>query len=79
MRTKNFWLDTLERAVKTFAQALIAVIAVGTPIYEIDWLPGLGIAATATAVSVLTSIASAGAGAPDSASLVGGGRHRQVG
>lgn len=70
MRTKQYWADLGERAVKTFAQSLIAVLAVGVPIWEMDWVEGLGIAAGATVLSVLTSIASAGARNPESASLV---------
>lgn len=70
MRTKTFWIDTLERAVKTFAQALLAVLVVGVPVWEIDWLGALGIALTATIMSVLTSIASGATGDPATASVV---------
>ncbi|MDK8451005.1 holin [Corynebacterium mastitidis] len=70
MRTRSFWIDTAERAVKTLAQALIAVLAVGTPIYEIAWVEALGIAATAAVISVLTSIASVGVGEPGTAAAV---------
>lgn len=45
-----------ERMVKTFAQALLALIVVGTAINEIDWLTALATAATAAVVSLLTSI-----------------------
>lgn len=72
MFTTTFWLDTVERAVKTFAQALIATIAVGTPIFDLAWGEGLGIAATATVVSVLTSIASTGVGDKGTASALPG-------
>lgn len=70
MQTKQFWFDVSERAVKTFAQSLLAVLAVGVPIWEIDWLGALGIAATATVISVLTSVASAATGDPTTASAV---------
>lgn len=70
MWTVSFWADAVERAVKTFAQALIATIAVGTPIFDLAWGEGLGIAATATVVSVLTSIASTGVGEKGTASVV---------
>lgn len=60
MRSKQFWTDLAERAVKTFAQAMLAVLAVGTPVWDIAWAEALGIAATATIISVLTSIASGG-------------------
>lgn len=55
--TRRFWAGAAERAVKTFAQSLLALIAVGTPIFGQDWAQFLGISATATLISVLTSIA----------------------
>lgn len=70
MQTKQFWFDTAERAIKTFAQSLLAVLVVGVPIWEIDWLGALGIAATATVMSVLTSVASGATGDPKTASAV---------
>lgn len=78
MRSKQFWLDLAERALKTFAQTLVAVLTVGVPIWEIDWAEGTGIAATAAVISALTSIGSAGKGDPETASLVDApGRHRR--
>ncbi|MBC3186353.1 holin [Corynebacterium sp. zg-331] len=77
MRTRSFWTDTAERAIKTLAQALIAVLAVGTPIYEIAWVEALGIAATAAVISVLTSIASAGVGESGTAAVVSGLRGQE--
>ena len=56
----SFWRGTAERAVKTCAQALLAVLTTGTVIWGLDWVQALGIAATATAISVLTSIADPG-------------------
>ena len=53
----SFWRGTAERAIKTAAQALLAVLTTGTVIWGLDWVQALGIAATATAISVLTSIA----------------------
>lgn len=77
MLNKSFWKDLTERAVKTFAQTLLAVLAVGVPIWEMDWVSALGIAAGATVLSVLTSIASASTGNHDTASLVTApGKHR---
>lgn len=73
-----FVKDAGERALKTLAQSLLAILAVGAPIWDIDWTQGLGIALTATAFSVLTSLASHGIG-DGSASAVSaspGGRHR---
>ena len=56
--TKAFWAGTFERAVKTLAQSLIAVIGTGTlGILEVDWLTALSVAGLATVLSVLTSVA----------------------
>lgn len=80
MWTPAFWKDTTERAVKTAAQTGAALLVVGTPIWEIDWTAGLGITATATALSILTSLASSGRGDNESASaLEYVGRHRKAG
>lgn len=70
MRSKQFWLDTAERAVKTLAQSLLAVFAAGVTIISVDWKETLAIGATAALVSVLTSVASVGKGERESASLV---------
>ena len=47
-----------ERAIKTFAQALVAVFAAGVTILDIDWMQSLAIAGTAALLSILTSVAS---------------------
>lgn len=70
MRSRQFWEDTAERAAKTAAQAILAVFVAGVTIMSVDWVDTLAIGATAALVSVLTSIASAGARNTESASLV---------
>ena len=70
MFTITFWKETTERALKTLAQTLVATIAVGIPLWDIDWLPTIGIALTATLLSVLTSIAGISLGEPGTPSLV---------
>lgn len=56
--TKAFWAGAIERAVKTLAQSLIAVIGTGTlGILDVDWLTALSVAGLATVLSVLTSVA----------------------
>lgn len=52
-----FWLKTAERAVKTFAQAAIAVgSGDGLGLLDIDWTGTASVAALAAVISVLTSI-----------------------
>ena len=60
MLTKAFWKGAGERALKTFAQALVAVIGVGTVgLLDVDWLGALSAALLATVISLLTSIGNA--------------------
>ena len=57
-----FWKATAERAIKTAAQALLAVLGVGlTGLLDVDWTAAGSAAGLAAILSVLTSIASAGA------------------
>jgi hypothetical protein len=51
----SFWSGLIDRAIKTFAQSLLAAFTVGVGILDIDWKGALGIAATAVLASVLTS------------------------
>lgn len=76
-----FVKDAGERALKTFSQALLAVLAVGAPIWDINWTEGLGIALTATVFSILTSLASHGIGdgSASAVSAPSGGKHRLKG
>lgn len=56
---KQLLKDIAERAVKTFAQSLVAVGLAGTTdLLSVDWVNALSIAGLATLVSILTSIAS---------------------
>lgn len=65
MWNKQFALATLERALKTFAQALIAVFAAGSvTLLDVDWTQALAVSGTAALISVLTSIVSSGIGNP---------------
>lgn len=77
MTTRAFWIDAAERAGKTFAQTLLALLsAVSTGALitgGIPWAFVLGavvVAAWAAAISLLTSIASTRIGDPTSASLL---------
>lgn len=66
MFTKAFWLAVLERALKTFAQTVIAaagitaVDAATLAILHDTWQTDLELGVAAAALSLVTSIASAG-------------------
>lgn len=69
--TVQFARELLERAIKTFAQTLVAALGVGaTDFVSMPWMKGLTLAGVAALLSVLTSIASSRVGNEDSASLV---------
>ena len=68
--TRTYWQDTGERAIKTAAQSLVATLGLGTGVLDVDWTTSVSVAALATGLSVLTSIASAGVGDPRTASVV---------
>ena len=71
MWTIAFWKDTAERAIKTFAQVFSVFITAGvTGLLDVEWLVALSIAGGATLFSVLTSVASAPASTPGTASIV---------
>ena len=70
MFDSRFWVAAAERAVKTFAQTLVALIGTGAVgVMDLDWLQMLSVAATATILSVLTSVASANFGSNPGPSL----------
>ncbi|MCG3096705.1 holin [Lactococcus petauri] len=70
MFNQTFLKDTAERAVKTFAQSLAAVLTAGaTGVLDVDWMNALSVSLLATLVSVLTSLGSGYVG-DDSASAV---------
>lgn len=68
---KHFWLAAAERAIKTFAQALVALFVAGVTVLTIDWQQGLAVAGTAALVSLLTSVASLRLGPFEGPSLAG--------
>lgn len=73
LTNKVFLQDTLERAVKTFAQTLLSAVGTGAvldAVYQVDWAQGAAIGATAAILSVLTSIVTSGIGNNGSASAV---------
>lgn len=54
---KNFWKAALIRAIRTVAQAALAMIPAAATIQQVNWLTVLSTAALAGVVSILTSIA----------------------
>lgn len=59
LATPQFWLATLERAVKTAAQSAVAVLTTDvTGILDVDPVQGLSVVGLAAAVSVATSLGS---------------------
>ncbi|GCD46105.1 holin [Streptomyces paromomycinus] len=63
MNTAAFWKATFERVVRTFAQALLAVLGAGaTGVIDAPWLGALSAAGLAALLALLTAIAASGGG-----------------
>jgi hypothetical protein len=72
MFTSAFWALTVERAIKSFAQSLTALLsAKGLGLVDANWLPALSAAGMVAVLSVLTSVASLQIGPRDNPSVVG--------
>lgn len=70
MLTMNFARQVVERAVKTAAQAALALITANqTGLLDVNWAAVASVAGLAAVASVLTSLVSFG-GQPDSPSMV---------
>ena len=54
---KEWLIAALIRAVRTFAQTFVSMIAVGAAFSEIDWLRALSVSGVAFVLSILTSLA----------------------
>ena len=71
MYTITFWKDAAERAIRTAAQALLALWATDiSGVLEVDWTQAGSVAALAAVTSVLMSVAATGRGNPESASSI---------
>jgi len=69
--TLTFWKDAAERAIRTAAQALLALWATDVSgVLAVDWVQAGSVAALASLMSLLMSIAAAGTGSQDSASTI---------
>ena len=72
LTSKEFWVAALERALVTFASALIAAIGTNqVGILDIDWAGAASLAGTAAVLSILTSIVSGGSSKAHSVALFG--------
>ncbi|MGH8921082.1 MAG: holin [Actinomycetes bacterium] len=71
MYTYLFWQQAFERAVKTFAQTLVALFSAGgIGLFNAPWTTSLSAAGMAALLSLLTSMASEPWGTRSSPSLV---------
>lgn len=74
-----FWKATAERAVKSFAQSLLAILSASSlGLLQVDWLTCLSTAGMATLLSLLSSIASTRVGAPADPSALPGPTEARV-
>jgi len=75
MFSKEFWQDAAERAIKTFAQVVLAIVGVtyaANPydLLNVNWQPVIIAGLLGMLMSILTSLASSLVGDGDSASLI---------
>ncbi len=71
MFTALFWKRATERAVKSFAQSLAALLgASGLGLFNADWVQALSTAGMVALLSVLTSVASTKLGDSESPSAL---------
>jgi hypothetical protein len=70
MFSVKFWKDAAERAIRTAAQALLALWATDVSgVLEVDWVQAGSVAALAALTSILMSIVATGVGDSDSAAF----------
>lgn len=72
MFTWRFWRESLERGIKSGAQAVILALGAsqGLDLFEMDFLLLVGAAGAGTLLSVLTSLTTVSVGASDSPSAI---------
>jgi len=69
--TITFWKDAAERAIRTAAQALLALWATDVSgVLAVDWVQAGSVSALAALMSLLMSVAASGTGSQDSASTI---------
>ena len=70
MFSVKFWKDAAERAIRTAAQALLALWATDvTGVLAVDWVQAGSVAALAALTSILMSIIATGVGDKDTATF----------
>lgn len=57
MKNAEFWKAAGVRAVRTFCQSAISMIAVGVGFEDVDWLKIASVAGVAALLSILNSLA----------------------
>lgn len=57
MKSKLFWRSAINRAVRTFAQTMIASLGTAAVLSDVNWTVSLSASALAALLSVLTSLA----------------------
>lgn len=79
--TRAFWLGLLDRAIKTAAHTMLALLlagpglsSLGANVLAVNWQGVLSATAGAVALSVLTSLGSCQVGDPGTTSAIGGAR-----
>ena len=71
MYALTFWKDAAERAIRTAAQALLALWATDVSgVLAVDWVQAGSVAGLAALISVLMSVAATGVGDRESASSI---------
>jgi len=69
--TTRFWRSASERAIKTWAQSLVALLGAGSVnVLTVGWPEAFGVSVGAGVLSLLTSIASVQVTKHDDPSLV---------
>ncbi|NSC21497.1 holin [Streptomyces albus subsp. chlorinus] len=63
MTTAAFWRAAVERMVRTFAQAVLALLGGdGLGLLDVDWGQALSVGGLAAVVALLTAVATSGTG-----------------
>ncbi|MBQ1122656.1 holin [Streptomyces sp. B15] len=63
LTTAAFWKATVERMVRTFAQAVLGIVgADGLGVLDVDWGAALSVGGLAGLVALLTAVATSGTG-----------------